>query len=117
MYREQMYIIIRDSSGKENDIYADPNRIQRGHEYSMTIQVTFENSGNGNLKVWRDGVQIVNYQGPIGGGSGDKYYWKEGVYRSPAAETMAAKYRNLQITTGLTVTSVVASPPSGRVCR
>ncbi len=80
------------------DLYIDPNPIQRGHYYSMNIQVKFDANGNGFLKVWRDGVQIVNYHGSIGTGAAT--YWKEGIYRSPASETMAVDYRNLHITTG-----------------
>jgi Polysaccharide lyase len=80
-------------------VWEDPNPIQRGHYYDMNIQVKFDPSGNGFLNVWRDGVQIVNYQGPIGYG-GQSYYFKEGVYRGPAPETMTANFRELHITTG-----------------
>lgn len=101
MYGENMTIIARGPNGAENDIYRDPNPIARGHQYQMDIQVMFGSDGNGTLKVWRDGVQIVNYSGPLGGGSGDGYYWKEGVYRaSGGTNTMAADYSNLQVTTG-----------------
>jgi hypothetical protein len=31
----------------------------------MNVQVNFDPDGNGYLNVWRDGVQIVNYQGAI----------------------------------------------------
>ena len=101
MYGEHMTIIARGPSNAENDVYKDPNPIQRGHQYQMNIQTTFGSDGNGTLKVWRDGVEIVNYTGPLGGGSGDYYYWKEGIYRAPGAtNTIAADYSNLQITTG-----------------
>lgn len=110
MYGENMTIIARGPDGAENDIYRDPNPIARGHEYQMDIQVMFGSDGNGTLKVWRDGVQIVNYSGPLGGGSGDGYYWKEGVYRaSGGTNTMAADYSNLQITTG--AAPVPSAPP------
>ena len=101
LYGEHMTIIARGPSNAENDVYKDPNPIQRGHQYQMNIQVTFGSDGNGTLKVWRDGVAIVNYTGPLGGGSGDYYYWKEGIYRAPGAtNAIAADYSNLQITTG-----------------
>ncbi|SIO34856.1 Polysaccharide lyase [Bradyrhizobium erythrophlei] len=79
--------------------YRDPNPIQRGHAYDMNVQVNFDPNGNGYLNVWRDGVQIVKYQGAIGM-AGATYYWKEGVYRAPAPETITASYSNLDITTG-----------------
>ncbi len=101
MYGEHMTIIARGPSNAENDVYKDPKPIQRGHQYQMNIQATFGSDGNGTLKVWRDGVAIVNYAGPLGGGSGDYYYWKQGIYRAPGAtNTIAANYSNLQITTG-----------------
>ena len=96
-----MTIIARGPDGAENRVYTDPNPIVRGHEYQMNIQMTFAGNGTGTLKIWRDGAQIVNYTGPFGGGSGDAYYWKEGVYRAPGGtNTMVAEYRNLEITTG-----------------
>lgn len=126
MYGEHMMIITRGPNGAENDIYRDPNPIQRGHQYQMNIQVDFGSDGTGILKVWRDGSQIVNYTGPLGSGtSNESYYWKEGVYRAPASETVAADYSNLQITTGSTptqpatptvtpaVTQASASPGTG----
>jgi hypothetical protein len=78
--------------------YRDPNPIQRGHAYDMNVQVNFDPNGNGYLNVWRDGVQIVKYQGAIGM-AGANYYWKEGIYRAPAPETITADYSNVQITT------------------
>ncbi|WP_198026662.1 heparin lyase I family protein, partial [Bradyrhizobium sp. ARR65] len=109
MYGEHMVVIARGPSGAENDVYTDPNPIQRGHQYQMNMQVDFGSNGNGTLKVWRDGVEIVNYSGPLGSGtSNESYYWKEGVYRAPATETVAADYSNLQITTG-----PAAAPISG----
>jgi hypothetical protein len=78
--------------------YRDPNPIQRGHAYDMNVQVNFDPNGNGYLNVWRDGVQIVKYQGAIGM-AGANYYWKEGIYRAPAPETLTADYSNVQITT------------------
>src|SRR6185312_16616827 len=101
MFGEKMTIIARGPDGAENRVYTDPNPIVRGHEYQMNIQMTFAGNGTGTLKIWRDGAQIVNYTGPFGGGSGDAYYWKEGVYRAPGGtNTMVAEYRNLEITTG-----------------
>ena len=71
----------------------------------MKVQVSFDPGGGGSLEVWRDGFQIVKYQGAIGF-TGAAYYWKEGIYRAPAAETITVDYRNLH------VTSVQASAPT-----
>jgi hypothetical protein len=63
----------------------------------MDIQVKFDANSNGFLRVWRDGVQIVDYRGSIGTGAAT--YWKQGIYRSAAPETMAVHFRRLKITT------------------
>ena len=81
------------------DAYVDPNPLIRGHTYSMKIDTNFATDSSGYLYVWRDGVQIVNYHGPIG--YGDTTYWKEGIYRAVDAgnQTIAVDYSNLKITT------------------
>lgn len=88
-------------------VYIDPDPIARGRYYSMNIQVKFDNHRNGFLQVWRDGVQIVDYHGSIGTGAGT--YWKQGIYRSAAPETLAVHFRRLKITTAATVTRITAS--------
>jgi hypothetical protein len=74
--------------------YHDANPIVRGHFYKMNISVKFDPT-NGFLRVWRDGVQLVSYTGPLGVGA--QTYWKHGIYRGPAAETTAIQYRNLLV--------------------
>lgn len=77
--------------------YKDANPIQRAHWYSMVCQMKFDKVA-GILNVSRDGVSIVSYKGALGTGAAT--YWKNGIYRSAAPETMAVNYRNLKITTG-----------------
>ena len=88
----------RTNTTTETDItlYADPNSIQRGVFHSMKIFTIFKNDSTGVVQVWRDGVQIVNYNGPIGYGQGT--YWKQGVYRYPTNQTIAVQYRNTTMT-------------------
>jgi hypothetical protein len=75
--------------------YVDPSPIQRGHAYAMQISVRF-NTINGSLRIFRDGAQIVNYQGPLGFGVG--HYWKMGIYRAPTTnDTQVADYGNFTI--------------------
>lgn len=78
--------------------WIDPNPIQRDRYYAIHIRVKFNYNGNGFVNVWRDGIQIVSYQGSIGYNFGNGTYWKNGLYRAPAPETQAARYRNLVIT-------------------
>jgi hypothetical protein len=76
--------------------------ITRGQYYSIRVSVNFLNNANGFAMVWVNGVQKVNYHGPIG--YGQPVYWKEGIYRqggdSPRTNTMnlAVDYQNLVIT-------------------
>ena len=116
---EHMEIILRykaagQSSYKEVVAYRDPNPIQRGHAYDTNVQVNFDPNGNGSLNVWRDGVQIVKYQGAIGM-AGANYYWKEGIYRAPAAETFTASFSNVDITTGSASAPTAPTTPTSLV--
>jgi hypothetical protein len=92
--------------------YRDPKLIRRGHYYSMNIEINFDTAGRGFLNVWRDGTRIVSYRGPIGYGDGTTYYWKEGIYRAPAPNTIAVSYEGLQITADNPPLSSAASPQS-----
>ena len=60
-------------------IHHDQSPLIQGHTYQMQIDMKLSNDSTGYLHVWRDGVEIVNYNGPIG--YGDQTYWKEGIYR------------------------------------
>jgi Polysaccharide lyase len=100
MSGEHMVIVIRyqlasQTAPTHRRVYYDPIPIQRGQNYFMNIQVNFDNGGKGYLNVWRDGVRIVRHHGPIGYGSGQTYYWKEGIYRAPATEMMAVRYQSM----------------------
>lgn len=88
-------------------IYTDTQNIVRGHNYAIQIDADFDPT-NGHLTVVRDGVTLVNYNGPLGWSDMGSVYWKEGIYRSAAASTQAADYGNLSITTG---TSTSPPPP------
>jgi Ca2+-binding RTX toxin-like protein len=80
-------------------LYTDPNNIVRGHEYQMQIDARFD-PVNGHLDVIRDGVTLVNYDGPLGWNNMGSVYWKEGVYRADAGESIAMDYSHLSVTTG-----------------
>ena len=82
------------------DIYSDSQDIVRGHWYTMKMNIKFDPYGNGSAEIWRDGVKIVDYDGALGYTDQTQTYWKEGVYRSTAAETTAVNYKDLVIKTG-----------------
>jgi hypothetical protein len=71
--------------------------IARGHWYNRVFSVKFNQNGDGYLKVWINGVKIVDYEGIIGNPNTLYYYWKFGIYRSSAPEYMAVRYSNVRI--------------------
>ena len=98
---DRMAIMVRYLDSKKyvsQYVYVDPNDIERGHSYDMTVSARFSNDSSGFLEVWRDDVQIVDYSGPIG--YGYDVYWKMGIYRAEAAEALAANYSDFFITDG-----------------
>jgi hypothetical protein len=112
------------NSTVENDmtLYADPNPLVRGQKYAMKIVTNFMNDETGFAQIWRDGVQIVNYSGPLG--YGQATFWKEGIYRSPTNQTIAAWYENTIQTPSralpgslcTTTACPRTAPPPGSLC-
>ena len=79
--------------------YTDTNKIERGRDYHMQVDVKF--TKDGYLKVVRDGVTLVDYKGNIGYGSST--YWMADIYRSntnpTTRETTAVKFWDMQVWT------------------
>lgn len=103
---EQMRIVSRAdpnaiSTGRVEDqiLYKDTTNIIRGHWYDIKIEIKVDPFGNGDIDVYRDGVQIVDYHGAVGYNDAAGPYWREGIYRAPAAETLAVDYRNFEVST------------------
>jgi Polysaccharide lyase len=100
MSGEHLGIVIRFQSSdqmvqKYVRLFRDESPIARGRYYAMDIHVRFGNLNDGTLSVWRDGIKIVDYHGPIGFAARQSYYWKAGVYRAAAAEPIAVVYQDL----------------------
>lgn len=114
LHGEKMYVRVdySDASGSPayKYLYMDATDIQRGHFYSMDIQIVFDPGGRGKLVVVRDGVTIANYNGPIGYNTQDSVYWKEGIYRASTTETIAAQFRHLTLETGTPIPNGPAVP-------
>ena len=104
-------------------VWTDTQDTVRGKYYHIDIQVEFDPSGKaGHLHVVRDGAVLYDYSGPLGYTSQSSVYWKEGIYRASAPETLAVDYKNLSITTGAealataaTTTATVATSAAGAV--
>ncbi|KRR10485.1 hypothetical protein CQ12_10555 [Bradyrhizobium jicamae] len=79
-------------------LWTDPDPIRTGKYNNIQIQASVSNNGGGYLQVSVNGIQVVNYRGPLGYGA--TTYWMYGLYRSPTSETVAAKFRNMMLTMG-----------------
>ncbi|MFN4172339.1 MAG: heparin lyase I family protein, partial [Pseudorhodobacter sp.] len=81
-------------------MYLDTNPITRGTFYNIRFEMVFDHApgGAGLLRVFLDGVQIVDYTGPLGYNDAVGPYAQFGVYRAQAPETLAAQFRNLSLT-------------------
>lgn len=92
------------------DLYVDSQDIVRGKWYSMKLAVGLASDGPGWADIWRNGELIVNYDGPLGYTDQTHTYWKQGIYRATAPETVAVQYKDLKITVGAVVPDVVVPP-------
>jgi Ca2+-binding RTX toxin-like protein len=93
-----------------HDVYYDPQDLLRDHAYHMQINARFD-PVNGHLDVSRDGVMLVNYDGPLGWENMGSVYWKEGVYRADTGNPLAMDYSNLSIGSGGVGGAAVVSIP------
>jgi len=75
--------------------YTDDQPIVRGRYYSVDVRLHMHDDDNGSVDVWIDGEHVVDYAGPLGYGYGT--YWKHGIYRAAAPETMVVDYRNFSV--------------------
>jgi hypothetical protein len=79
-------------------IYVSPTPILRGQNYNVQVEASFQNNSSGFLEVWLNGVEVVNYHGPLGYGGG--VYWKEGIYEGWSSnQTITVDYSNTVLTT------------------
>jgi hypothetical protein len=116
---ERMRIVTRsdpdrvtDGRTPDNFIYTDSQDIVRGHWYDMTVQFRFDPDGGGIAKVWRDGELIADYKGPLAYNDAVGPYWKMGIYRENAAETLAINYRDFNIVQGTNTPSTSDPAPT-----
>ena len=68
---------------------------ERGRVYRLVYDLRYSAIA-GRLRVWRDGRQIVNYEGPLGYVGRQGPFFKFGIYRDPAPETVVVHYLDLR---------------------
>jgi hypothetical protein len=97
----------------ERHIYTSPAPIMRGVWHSLVSVADFDwrPQGNGGVTVWLDGKEIVNYHGPFGYITTRPNYFKFGIYRSAAPETLAVDYTNVGISRTSLAARIYGPPP------
>jgi hypothetical protein len=75
-------------------LFVDPE-FKRGQTYHFVYHLRY-GATQGGLDAWRDGKQIVHYLGPVGYINQNGPYFKFGIYREPATETLVVHYKNLR---------------------
>ena|SRR6202789_3901549 len=91
---EVFSIIVRNNPDVPQKIFFDPD-FERGRVYQFLYHLRAGTDGCCN--VWRDGVEIVKYAGALSYPDTVGPYWKFGIYRYPALETLIVHYQDLQI--------------------
>jgi len=71
------------------------SEFKRGRTYHLVYRLRYS-ATQGALDAWRDGTQIIHYSGPLGYINRSGPYFKFGIYREPAAETLVVHYKNLR---------------------
>lgn len=79
-------------------IFEDP-KLERGRPYRFVYQFRVSQGQDGMVRLWRDGVLVADYRGPLGYPDKRGPYFKFGVYRAPApgGERMAARYSDVTL--------------------
>jgi hypothetical protein len=84
--------------------------ITPGRNYQFVEKFIFD-PVNGYYGSWLNGKQVVDYHGRVWGPKlpKDKYYYKFGIYRGTAQETMTVRYANYKFGT-TDLSALIANP-------
>ncbi|HEY6578738.1 MAG TPA: heparin lyase I family protein [Rhizomicrobium sp.] len=101
------------SNAPERHIYTSPGPIARGVWHSIVSEADFDwrPQGGGGVTVWLDGAKIADYRGPFGYDTAHAPYFKFGIYRSAAPETLAVDYANVETSRASLAARIHAPPP------
>lgn len=96
----------------EQHIYTSPTPVARGVWHSIVSVVDFDwrLQGQGGVTVWLDGEKVADYHGRLGYFLTRPPYFKFGIYRHAAPETLAVDYANIE-TSRSSLASLIKSPP------
>ncbi|MCB1503138.1 MAG: heparin lyase I family protein [Bauldia sp.] len=93
-------------------VYISDQNVTRGQYYHIEIDIKLGLEKNGSLDIHLDGEHIVDYSGYVGYGYG--VYWKEGIYRAAAPETIAVDYKGLSVD-GEIGSQILGTPGNDRI--
>ena len=88
--------------------YQDQDPTPRGVMQNMVARFRFSLSGNGRIQVWKNGILVVDYTGPVGFSGSPGLYWKEGIYRGQRPSTLAVLFANLEF--GADLSAFIGNP-------
>jgi hypothetical protein len=99
---DEFRIVVRTSAEKPlrhnpgfKTIYED-HAFERGRVYRLVYRIHYSQKA-GRVQVWRDGKEITDFKGPVGYITATGPYWKFGIYRDPAPETIAVHYYDVKL--------------------
>jgi hypothetical protein len=78
-------------------LWTSATPVVRGQWYNIRMRANPVNDSMGFIQMWVDGVQVVDYHGPLGYGPWG-VYWCFGLYREANTTTFAATYQNMTLT-------------------
>lgn len=100
---DKMQVVVRHDENRITNqpqvdwIYKDSQPIERDRWYQFDITMKIDPSGEGMVKVMRDGEEIASYEGPVGYNDEKGAYAKIGIYRDTRPETQVRLYNNFSI--------------------
>lgn len=96
---DKMNVLINQTANNSPVGYQDTQPLQRGRSYAMRLQAKKSLGADGFLKIWRDGVLLQDYSGPLGS-NGDAPTMKFGVYQGwpdNVSSPIAIRYNHIAI--------------------
>jgi hypothetical protein len=93
-------------------IWMSPGPLTRGVWHSVVSRVDFDwhPDGQGAIEFWLDGRQVAHYRGAIGYNTARPPYFKFGIYRAGAPETLDVDYANVEISRSSLMRRVMHPP-------
>lgn len=94
-------------------IYPVCPNVPRGRWHRLVSRLNYDWNvgGNGGVQLWFNGTKIVDAASPLGYNDAIGPWFKFGVYRGPATETLAVLYNNIDVSLSSLVGRVTSPRP------